>query len=576
MQMKIRTRALPANWQPTPSSLPNRAQALLAARGVAGVDDLGFQGLADWRLLKGIQGAVELLIKALTQQSHLLIAGDYDADGATGVALAVDMLSRFGMKQVSYLVPNRLTQGYGLTPELVEDALKLKPDLIMTVDNGIASISGVAMAAAHDIPVLVTDHHLPGEDLPAAAAIVNPNQSGCDFPSKNLAGVGVVFYLCIALRAKLREVGWFDTRPEPNLAQGLDLVALGTIADVVPLDNNNRRLIQQGLKRMRAGHARPGMIALAEVAKVSLEIITSGDLAFRLAPRLNAAGRLQDMRQGISCLLAKTPEEAGVLAKALDECNRQRRSKETKMQNQAHQVLRQVAGQADRLPSGVCLKDKSWHIGLIGLVAARLRDRWHRPVLALAPTPVDGDDLWRGSARSVEGIHIRDVLVDMNTRHPGLMDSFGGHAMAAGLSVRGEQLPVLTKAFSVAVERVATEELLSPEIVTDGELETDDFTIELASSLAQISPWGKDFPAPMFHGEFEVGEASLLNGNVLKLRVQPVRGASLWLEAIAFNIQATDWYERVRRIRLVYELNINHYRGMSFLQLIVRHWEKLG
>lgn len=575
-QLKVRTRAIPPDWSPDADGLPESVQRVLVARGVSGIEDFELSSLLDWRLLLGIDEATRLLVDAIQQKSHILIVGDYDADGATGVALAMDCLSHFGAEHTSFLVPNRLKHSYGLTPELVDLALVNKPDLIVTVDNGISSVEGVAYAAECGIPVVVTDHHLSGAELPAAAAIVNPNQPGCGFPSKNLAGVGVMFYLLLALRAKLRELGWFRTRKEPNMAQGLDLVALGTIADIVPLDYNNRCLVQGGLKRMRSGLARPGIMALAAMAKINLECLGSRDLGFRLAPRLNAAGRMEDMACGIRCLLAKTEGEAKTLAEELNQHNNARRKKEANMQDKARRILKQVVGAAKVLPDGICLADKSWHVGLIGIVAARIREYYQKPALVLAPAPGDDEQIWRGSARSVEGINIRDVLVDIDARNPGLLNGFGGHAMAAGMSVKDKYLPRLPKIFSEAIKRAGNGQSLSTDIMVDGELAANEFSITLAMLLTEISPWGKDFPEPVFQGEFKVSHASLINDQFLKLRVCPVNGEGRWLNAIAFGPQVTDWSNDIKRAILAYELSVNSYRGMELVQLVIRHWEGLS
>lgn len=582
MAFNVSTRSLPAGWQPVATGELEVVQRVLAARGAtdsagnAGREQLKLSALLDWRLLAGIEDAVELLFQALKQQSRIVIAGDYDADGATGTALAIDFLTQFGIKKISYAVPNRFTDGYGLTPALVESILPVKPELIITVDNGATSFEGIDYAASCDIPVLVTDHHLCGDRLPQAI-MVNPNQPGCAFPSKNLAGVGVMFYVMAALRARLREQKWFQDRPEPNMLRALDLVALGTIADVVALDYNNRCLVQQGLMLMRSGHARPGIAALAAAAKVNIATVTSGDLAFRLAPRLNAAGRMEDMSHGINCLLAQ-PTEAAKLAAALDEHNRQRRKREGDMQKEVNQVLQRYVAQQHELPAGICLANESWHLGLIGIVAARIRDAWKRPAMALAPavqntSGMSPADLWRGSVRSIASVHIRDLLVTMNTEHSGLLESFGGHAVAAGLAVRHERLADLHKAFAVAVEKAMRDQPVDVAIMTDGELKDDEFGIEAATLLTQVSPWGKGFEEPLFHGVFEVGEVIILNHQTLKLRVRLTNSTSRWLDAVLFQTRRADLPHQVDCLQLVYGLGINHYRGMDMVQLIIHRWQ---
>ena len=583
MAFNVSTRNLPVGWQPVATGGLEVVQRVLVARGVT--DSIGKTGremfelstLLDWRLLSGIEAAVDLLFEALKQQSRIVIVGDYDADGATGTALAIDLLKQFGIKQITYAVPNRFKDGYGLTPALVAFVLPTKPELIITVDNGATSFAGVDYAASHGIPVLVTDHHLCGEQLPKAV-MVNPNQPGCTFPSKNLAGVGVMFYVMVALRAKLREQKWFQDCPEPNMLRALDLVALGTIADVVTLDYNNRCLVQQGLMLMRSGHARPGIAALAAVAKVNVETITSSDLAFRLAPRLNAAGRMEDMSHGINCLLAAKPTEATELAAALDGHNKRRRQRERDMQQEANQVLQHYVAQQQELPAGICLANDSWHLGLIGIIAARIRDAWNRPAMALAPAlkheqAMSSDDLWRGSVRSIAGVHIRDMLVTMNTEQPGLLESFGGHAVAAGLAIRHERLADLHKAFARTVEKAMSDQLAGVVVMTDGELKSDEFGIEVATLLAQVSPWGKGFEEPLFHGIFEVGEVVILNQQTLKLRVRSMNPVGYWCDAMLFQTSRIDLPHQVDRLQLVYELGINHYRGMDMVQLIIRRWQ---
>lgn len=583
MPLKTRTRRPPDDWQPQADSpLPPKIQALLAARGVYEPESADLADLPDWRTLKGINEATAQLVRVLEAQGHILVIGDYDADGATGVALAVSVLTEMvtGDGRVSYLVPNRFEHGYGLSPELAQIAASMTPDLVVTVDHGISSVQGIKLLADKDIGVVVTDHHLPGDELPAAVAIVNPNQVGCDFVGKNLAGVGVMLFVLIALRACLREIGYFTERnSEPNLAVGLDLVALGTIADVVPLDSLNRCLVSQGLARIRSGQARPGIAELALVAKVELNALSSKDLAFYLAPRLNAAGRMQDMAEGIRCLLAPTVNEAKPLAAALDEHNRTRRTESSKMSGEAEAALARLKRSDAKVSAGLCLASSDWHPGLIGILAGRLRDSWKRPALILAPADV-GAVVWRGSARSIDGLHIRDALALLDTRYPKLLQSYGGHAMAAGLSVQEEAVPKLQSAFETIISELVSDEMLSPEIVTDGCLDETDFTLMLASDLRVATPWGKDFPEPIFHGDFIVQNMRFLGANTLKMRVQPVFAGSrgyggLWLDAINFNMPKADWPGNVKQVRLVYELDLNHYRNIPQLQLIVRAQEQL-
>ena len=577
VSLKILTRQPPADWQPQKDSpLPAKVQSILAARGQLQQETAALADLPDWRLLKGIDSATEQLAQAVQQQQHILVIGDYDADGATGVALAVSTLLELisGSGRVSYLVPNRFEHGYGLSPELAVLAIDKAPDLVVTVDHGISSVEGIQLLVDRGIRVVVTDHHLPGEVLPAASVIVNPNQAGCRFPSKHIAGVGVMLFVLIGLRAKLREADYFANRPEPNLAAKLDLVALGTIADVVSLDVVNRCLVQQGLNRVRNGKACPGIAALAQVAKVEAATITSKDCAFYLAPRLNAAGRMQDMAEGIRCLLATSEAEAAPLAEALDAHNRARREASKKMNAEAEAVLAQCSWQSRQATSGLCLANSDWHPGLIGILAGRLREQWKRPALVLAPAEPKSA-IWRGSARSISGLHIRDALALLDARHPGLLTSFGGHAMAAGLSVSQDHLQQLQATFTAIMDELVSKEMLESEMTTDGCLEEGDFSLMLASAMNMAAPWGKDFPEPCFHGDFIAQSQRFLGANILKMRVQPRTAAKrgfggLWLDAINFNVPRADWSTSTQCMRLVYELDINHYRDIPQLQLVVR------
>jgi single-stranded-DNA-specific exonuclease len=554
--------------QEVPPATPQELlQRLYARRGQgAGEGDLGLGGLLPYRSLAGIERAVAVLAATLRSGRSILVVGDYDADGATGSALAVLGLRALGATAVSYLVPSRFAHGYGLSPPVVDAAAPLGPGLILTVDNGIASLAGVEHASRLGIPVLVTDHHLPGDSLPDAAAIVNPNQPGCPFPSKHLAGVGVVFYVLAALRAALREIGWFAAgRPEPNLADLLDLVALGTVADVVSLDRNNRILVEQGLKRIRAGRGRPGIRALLQVAGRDPSRVTAMDLGFFAGPRLNAAGRLEEMSLGVECLLAEDPARALELATRLDELNRQRREIEEGMRAQAEYLVERLTFRGDELPAGLCLFGRGWHQGVSGILAARIRERYHRPVVAFAEA---GDGLLRGSARSVEGLHIRDLIDGVDRRHPGLIERFGGHAMAAGLTLRAESLPAFRAAFAAAARAELGDLPPERELHSDGELPPGLLNLETAETLRLGGPWGKGFPEPLFDGAFEVTSARLVADRHLKLRVRAGRGPLL--EAIGFNLG-----ERLRQaqgqVRLAYRLDVNEYLGRRSPQLILEH-----
>jgi single-stranded-DNA-specific exonuclease len=548
---------------------------VLAARSIAGAQDLdtGLSGLLRPSSLLGMDAAVDLLVQALEQQQRILVVGDFDADGATSSALMVLALRAMGADRVEYLVPNRFEFGYGLTPEIVAVAATRSPGLIITVDNGISSISGVEAARRLGVPVLVTDHHLPGASLPAADAIVNPNQPGDNFPSKALAGVGVAFYVVMALRQRLESLGWFERGgiPRPNLAEYLDLVALGTVADLVPLDRNNRILVQQGLLRIRSGQCRAGIRALIEVAGRNIRRLVTADFGFAVGPRLNAAGRLDDMSQGIECLLSDTREEASALAQRLDALNRERREIESDMKQQAMQVVQRLHIDSDALPLGLCLYDAEWHQGVIGILASRIKERFHRPVIAFARS---GENALKGSARSIPGLHIRDALDAIAAHNPQLLQKFGGHAMAAGLSLAESDLPAFQSAFEAELGRRLAPDALEGVLESDGQLGPDDFDLELSELLRDAAPWGQGFPEPLFDGEFTVISQRVLGGAHLKMAVRP-DGSTRTLDAVAFN-QASRQPETGERVRLVYRLDSNEYRGALGLQLIVTYMETPG
>ena len=548
---------------------------IYAARGITSPEDLDYRLahlLSDESLL-GMEAAVALLVEALEQRRRILVVGDFDADGATGCAVAVSGLRLLGAEQVDYLVPNRFRFGYGLTPEIVEVAAGRQPDLLITVDNGTSSVAGVDAANARGIAVIVTDHHLAGAELPRAAALVNPNQPGDAFPSKCLAGVGVMFYLLVALRRALRLCEWFERKavPVPRLADLLDLVAVGTLADVVPLDRNNRILVSQGLARIRAGRCRPGIDALLRVAGRDPARATASDIGFALAPRLNAAGRLEDMSLGIECLLAPTPALARERAGRLDELNRERREIEQRMQEQALQHLESLAlGTASALPLGLCLYDERWHPGVVGILAARIKDRYHRPVIAFAR---DGERELKGSARSVAGVHVRDVLDAIAAAHPGLLTRFGGHAMAAGLTLEHARFDAFSRAFDTEVRQHVSESALRSATVSDGEIEPEDLNLELAHLLREGGPWGQGFPEPCFDGEFDVREARVVGERHVKLVLRPP-GSGCSIDAIAFNA-AADLSRGLRRARFAYRLDVNYYQGFESAQLVIEDWETL-
>ncbi len=574
---------------------------LYAARAVQHADelDLSLERLLPPSALKNMDTAVALLAESLSAGQRILIVADFDADGATSCALGVRALRALGAHDVRYVVPNRFEYGYGLTPEIVAVAAQQQPDLLITVDNGISSVEGVRAAKALGLRVLITDHHLPGAELPAADAIVNPNQLGDTFPSKNLAGVGVIFYVMLALRAQLRASGWFAEKniPEPNLAHLLDLVALGTVADVVPLDHNNRILVAQGLKRINSflplpqgegrgeGHTIPplppgegrgegraaqnklsscGIRALLEIAGRKPGNLTASDLGFVVAPRLNAAGRLTDMSLGIECLLTDNDAAAFEMAKQLDTLNRERRTIEAGMQEQALVALDKLHLDG-YLPHGLCLYDESWHQGVIGILASRIKDRVHRPVIAFAKS---NDDEIKGSARSVPGLHIRDALDAVAAHHPGLLNKFGGHAMAAGLTLPRAHFEKFRIAFAEEVARHLSADDLTGKVLTDGELLAEDMTMQLAQSLRAAGPWGQGFPEPMFDGRFEVLGSRIVGEKHLRLTLRQPQGRSI--EAIAFN-RATLQPASGSQVEAAYRLDVNSYQGNQTLQLVIEY-----
>lgn len=547
------------------------------ARKITSKDELdyGLKYLPSPLAMKGMESAVSLLAEHLIADHKILIIGDFDADGATSTSIMIKGLRAMGAKQVSFLIPDRFKFGYGLTPEIVEVAAQQNPDLIITVDNGIASIDGVATAKAKGIRVLVTDHHLAGDELPEADAIINPNQPGDEFPSKNIAGVGVAFYLLLALRSRLREDNWFSEQQlaEPNLAELLDLVALGTVADVVPLDHVNRILVKQGLARINSGQACPGVLALIDVAKRKPGNLAAADLGFSVAPRLNAAGRIENMSIGIECLLADNSETAHELAVRLDSINLERRAIEADMKQQALQDLKRINLSADNdLPVGLCIFDQSWHQGVIGILAARIKERFYRPVIAFAPAGDEMEGL-KGSARSIPGLHIRDVLDAVATGHPGLITKFGGHAMAAGLSLPTDSYETFSQAFNEEVERQLGDMALEKVLMTDGELATDDLDINTAISLRQAGPWGQHFPEPLFEGEFDVIERRIVGKHHLKMQLSC---GAIPVDAIMFNIREGDEVMARGKVHVVYKLDVNEFRGRQSVQMMVEHMQPSG
>jgi len=558
---ELLTRPIPqrSEWLLTQAGVHPLLARLLAARGVTQPEDVQpkLAQLLPPEGMLGLATAARLLADAIVAGKRLLIVADYDCDGATACALGVRALRAFGAI-VDYLVPDRFKLGYGLSPAVVELARQRRPDLLVTVDNGIASVEGVALAARYGLPVIVTDHHLPGDVLPPAAAIVDPNQKGCPFASKALSGVGVMFYVMLALRAELRRRGVFTDRPEPNLASLLDLVALGTVADVVPLDRNNRILVAEGLVRMRAGRLQPGVAALFAVAGRNVERASTFDLGFALGPRLNAAGRLADMGLGIECLITDDAARAMNLAQQLDAINRERRQIEASMQEEAEAYLEGLdVGDACSLT----LFDPGWHQGIVGILAGRLKERHHRPTFAFAPDE-DGTVL-KGSGRSIPGLHLRDALDLIVKRHPGLLLRFGGHAAAAGASVPAARFDEFAAAFERVCRDLLDAESLEHRLLTDGALESAYYSLEVARLLESVV-WGQGFPPPLFADRFEVLEQKLLKDKHLKLTLG--RGGVRY-EAMRFGCRDP----LPARITAAFRLEVNEYQGLSSLRLGLEH-----
>ena len=562
-----------------PDSIPELLRRLYLSRGVTDLAQLekSARGLHSYQKLYGIEQAVELLFHAVEQQKRIIVVGDFDADGATSSALSVLALRMLGCHNVDYLVPNRFEDGYGLSPEVVEQAIALGAEMIMTVDNGVSSIEGVKTAKQHGLQVLVTDHHLPGRELPDADAIVNPNLHECDFPSKALAGVGVAFYLMMALCVYMRKVGWFAKQgiAEPKLMELIDLVALGTVADVVPLDENNRILVHQGLQRIRAGQARPGIQALIEVAKRDARRLVAADFGFALGPRINAAGRLDDMSFGVELLMSNNIHAARRMANELDGLNQTRKEIEEGMKQEAMAFCERLQFKGDKaLPYGLVLFQKDWHQGVIGILASRLKEQFHRPVIAFAD---GGDGMIKGSCRSIPGLHMRDALDRIDKQHPGIIIKFGGHAMAAGLTIPEREFDRFARLFDEAVHQELDDSQLKGVILSDGELLTEQFSMTVAEMIRSGGPWGQAFPEPIFDGEFKILHQKLVGEKHLKLMLEPLfKGlpTNVMIDGIAFNVDLRRWPDAsVKLVRLAYRLDINEFRGNQSLQLMIEHLE---
>lgn len=575
MQKRILRRDVPAGDKLCDDPLLDR---LYRSRHIKSANQLDrtLNAMHHPNLMSGMDTAVTFLLEAYQKQQKIVIVGDFDADGATSTALAVLALRQLGFANVTYLVPNRFEQGYGLSVAVAQEALALGVELLMTVDNGVSSHEGVAFLKAQGVKVIVTDHHLPPETLPNADAIVNPNLAHCGFPSKNLAGVGVTFYLMLALRAKFREVGLFDAQNQPNFTELLDLVALGTVSDVVPLDQNNRILVYQGIARIRAERCRCGIRALAEVAKRDVTRFVAADLGFSIGPRLNAAGRLDNMSVGVELLLAENMETARALALELDGLNQARKEIEQGMKLEALTICQNLFANATALeteiPYAIVLYQSDWHQGVLGILASRIKEQFHRPVIAFAQ---DQAGILKGSARSIPGLHIRDVLERVYSQHPDLILKFGGHAMAAGLSIQESRFDDFRQIFNQTVSELLVEDQLQGTIWTDGELNANLLNLATAETLRQGGPWGQAFPEPLFDGEFKILQQRLVGEKHLKMMVEPKLGGPL-LDAIAFNVD-TRYYPdlSVKTARFVYKLDINEFRGNRDVQLLVDYIEPL-
>ncbi|EGQ7966392.1 single-stranded-DNA-specific exonuclease RecJ [Vibrio vulnificus] len=562
-----------------PDSVPDILKRIYLNRGIQDTSQLetAVKGLHSYQKLHGIELAVELLFEAIREQKRIIVVGDFDADGATSSALSVLALRMLGSNNVDYLVPNRFEDGYGLSPEVVEQAIALGAEVIMTVDNGVSSIEGVRYAKEHGLKVLVTDHHLPGQVLPEVDAMVNPNLQTCAFPSKALAGVGVAFYLMMALCVHMRKCGWFAEQgmAEPKLMELVDLVALGTVADVVPLDENNRILVHQGLQRIRAGKARPGIQALIEVAKRDARRLVAADFGFALGPRINAAGRLDDMSFGVELLMCNNIHAARRMAHELDGLNQTRKEIEEGMKQEAMAFCERLQfGENSELPYGLALFQRDWHQGVIGILASRIKEKYHRPVIAFAD---GGDGYIKGSCRSIPGLHMRDALDLIDTQNPGLILKFGGHAMAAGLTIKECDFERFSQLFDQLVKRELDEAALKGIVLSDGELKPEEFSMHTAELLRSAGPWGQAFPEPIFDGEFKVLHQKLVGEKHLKLMLEPLfkgHPTNIMIDGIAFNVDLRRWPDAsVKTVRLAYKLDINEFRNNQSLQLMIEHIE---
>ncbi|OCG06500.1 single-stranded-DNA-specific exonuclease RecJ [Gilliamella sp. wkB178] len=569
---KLLRRKLPDSLPEFPKDIPLLLQRIYALRGVKSTQELDYstRNLCNYETLHGTELAVEILYSAIKNKQHIMIVGDFDTDGATSTALVFKALKKMGGHWVDYIIPDRFKDGYGLSIAVVKKALLQQADLIITVDNGISAVEAVAFAKQANITVIITDHHLCPETLPAADAIINPNLPNCPFPSKHLAGVGVAFYFMSALRAKLRQENWFidNNLPEYNIANLLDLVALGTIADVVKLDHNNRILVHQGVNRIRSGYCCEGIKALFQLAKRDPLSFTSTDLAFYIAPRLNAAGRMDHMSLGVELLLCENYEMAIEMATNLDNLNNDRKLIEHTMHKAALSFIQQIEKEKTSLPNILVFYHPEWHQGIIGILSARLKDKYYRPVISFASTQ---DGFLKGSGRSIPGIHLRDLLEELNNQYPDLIVSFGGHAMAVGLTICEKNLEEFKIYFEALLNKQLSADLLQQIIETDGEIDSQDFTYLLAKQLKESGPWGEGFPEPIFDGEFIIHQQRLFSEKHLSLILEPKNGGPL-IEGVYFNVDLSEWPDQsIKNIKIVYHLEVNEFRGNEATKLLIRY-----
>lgn len=572
MKNKLTHRQLPKALPEFSPDIPLLLQRVYALRGITSMQELDYttRNLCNYDNLDGTQTAVEIVYSAMQNNKRIMIVGDFDTDGATSTALTVKALKKMGCQHVDYIIPNRFDDGYGLSISVIKRALFKKADLIITVDNGVSAIEAVEFAKQSNLTVIITDHHLCPEQLPAADAIINPNLPNCSFPSKHLAGVGVAFYFMSALRAKLRQENWFRTHnlEEYNLASLLDLVALGTIADVVKLDHNNRILVHQGINRIRSGYCCAGIKALLHIARKDPVSFTSTDLAYYIAPRLNAAGRMDNMSLSVELLLCDDYNSALKQASDLDMLNNDRKLIEQTMYKEALSYIQELEQQQSSFPNLLVVYHPEWHQGIIGILSARLKDKHYRPVICFASTE---EGILKGSGRSIAGIHLRDLLDELDQNHPDLLVSFGGHAMAVGLSIRENDLERFRKHFETLIDKRLNANTLEQIIETDGEIDSQDFNYAMAKQLKESGPWGEGFTEPTFDGDFIVHQQRLFAEKHLRLVLEPKNGGPI-IEGVYFNVNLTQWPDNtIKNVKIVYQLDVDDFRGNQTAKLMIRH-----